>query len=402
MNTNRRNGRATMADEANANSELPLVVKVDEVSSKFNPTSKKSVKAKPRPGLIEAILWCLIFFCTQLFISVSVMIFVLFVFAVQQPDPKQFIEDQVTRFAEANSPDVPAGETPPAAPREFSQALAYGMLAAQFASLCLILLVLPWRMGRDWRTQINLKRPAIVHVLLILLLAPGFMVLSGGIQELLQVVFGIEPSTMNKSLGDTFHSFPWYLTFLAIGLGPGVVEEIWCRGFLGRGLTARYGLFVGVTLTSIMFGLMHGSVTYAIPTAIMGVYLHFVYLTSRSLWISILLHTLNNSVAVFATLSGAMGQLEADPRGIGPVIYLVSFSLVLFASIALWSSRPRLVPIPDSPDTQLLSSDGNLNYPGLSALPHDTGDRLKSGRPSPLALVLTFISFACLMFLLLI
>jgi membrane protease YdiL (CAAX protease family) len=389
-----------MADEANAYSEPPLVVRVDEVYPESDLPLEKPVKARPRPGVIEAIAWCLIFLFMQLFISALVIVFVLFAFAVQQPDPKQFLNDQAKVFAEANSPDIPAGETRPAVPREIGQALAYGMLGAQFASLGLILIVLPWRIGKGWRKQINLKRPAIIHVLLILLLAPGFMLLSGGIQELLQVVFGIEPPTTNKLLGDMFRSFPWYLTFLAIGLGPGVVEEIFCRGFLGRGLTARYGLLVGVTLTSLMFGLMHCSVSYAIPTAIMGVYLHFVYLTSRSLWISILLHTLNNSVAVLATLSGGMAQLEADPQGIGPAIYLLSFSLILFASIALFTSRPRPVVLSESSEEQLKSTDGNLDHPGPSALPHDSGESLKCGKPSPIALVLTFISFASLMYLL--
>jgi hypothetical protein len=219
------------------------------------------------------------------------------------------------------------------------------------------------------------------------------MTLPDGIQQLLQRGFGIEPPSMGKLLGDTFQTFPWFLTFLAVGLGPGVVEEIFCRGFLGRGLTARYGLLLGVTLTSIMFGLMHGSITYAIPTAIMGAYLHFVYLTSRSLWISILLHTLNNSVGVVATLAGSVEQLN-------PVVYLASFSLVLFASIALWTSRPRHLPLPGRSETHLKSTDGNLDYPGISALPHDSGDSLKCGKPSAIALLLTFISFACLMYLL--
>jgi hypothetical protein len=233
---------------------------------------------------------------------------------------------------------------------------------------------------------------------LIVLLTPGFLVLSGSVEELLRY-FGIALPEIDKSLMNTFESCPWFLTFLAIGLGPGMVEEIWCRGFLGRGLTARFGLILGVTLTSIMFGLLHGSLTYAIPTAIMGVYLHFVYLTSRSLWISILLHTLNNTIGVWLLLSGygehvnALGQRDAE------VIYLTSFALVIFGSIALWTSRPRLVPAQVDEFDQ--STEWKGEYPGLTAPPKDDRPQWKSGRVSLIALFFTLISFASLMFILL-
>jgi hypothetical protein len=177
---------------------------------------------------------------------------------------------------------------------------------------------------------------------------------------------------------------------LAVGLGPGVVEEIWCRGFLGRGLTARYGLVLGVILTSIIFGLLHCSLTYAIPTACMGLYLHFVYLTSRSLWISILLHTLNNSAAIVATL------INQDEQSASPVLYFASFSLVLFASIAMWTSRPQLVSDRSGQEVQNGATHSELdNYLGLSSLPHAPVSRMSS-----IALVFTLISFASVMYLL--
>jgi uncharacterized protein len=393
-------GGQKMADEINPEKEIPLVLKVDDATPDLIPPLVTLVKRKPKPGFFEAIGWCLVFLASQALSSVFVIIFAMTVFAIQRPDPSQFVTDQLKGVAEATSTDMPADKRPPAMPDEFDQALAYAMLIAPIASLGVILLVLPWRIGKDWKKRIAIRTPALLHVFLILLLTPGFLLLTSGIEEFLQKVVGITVPSFAKSLNNTFNSFPWFLTFLAIGLGPGVVEEVWCRGFLGRGLTARYGVFFGVTLTSILFGLLHCSLTYAIPTAIMGAYLHFVYLTSRSIWISILLHTLNNSIGILLILTGLDEQLNAEHNGMTGVIYLVSFSLVLFASIAIWTSRARAVPVKRSAEDRLKSTDGSLDYPGLSALPHDSGKELKCGRASPTALIFTLASFALLIFLL--
>jgi len=397
-----------MADEPNPSVEPPLVVKVDESLSNANSPIVAFLQSKLPPRLYRVFLvalfwcvtliWCVIFLATQVSAAALVTAFMMASFTLQAPDATRFIEDQLKGFSDAFSKVAPIGERS-TIPPEFGQSLACGMLGAQLASLGLILIVFPWRIGSDWKRQIGFKRPAILHMLLALLLVPGFMMLSGGIQALLQEV-GISQPAMNEPLNDLFRSFPWSLTFLAVGFGPGFVEEMWCRGFLGRRLSARYGLVIGVTVTSILFGLLHGSLSYAIPTAIMGAYLHFVYLASRSIWVSITLHTLNNGVAILATLTGKAEQLDADPQRLNWVIYLASFSLVLFASISLWTSRFRIVPIQGRPDGSQPISDWKPEYPGISAPTKDSGQELRRGRPSPAAVVFTFLSFAMLAYLL--
>ena len=49
----------------------------------------------------------------------------------------------------------------------------------------------------------------------------------------------------------------WMAILLLGCLLPAVGEELFFRGFLGRGLVARYGLVRGVALTSLAFGLLH-------------------------------------------------------------------------------------------------------------------------------------------------
>src|SRR5262249_3210165 len=158
------------------------------------------------------------------------------------------------------------------------------------------------RVGPDWKRQLGVRRPATLHVFLIVLLLPGFLILPNLVQEVVTRVTGLRQPVSIEALNGVFRQVSWFVTLLAVGLGPGVVEEVWCRGFLGRGLCARYGLVAGVILTSVFFGLLHMDPAYAIVTAMMGAFLYFVYLGARSIWVPILLHTLNNSVAVLASL----------------------------------------------------------------------------------------------------
>jgi hypothetical protein len=142
--------------------------------------------------------------------------------------------------------------------------------------------------------------------------------------------------------------WPMWLAVLVIGVGPGINEELWCRGFLGRGLVARYGFAVGTLLTSLFFGLLHVSPPHVAAAFVMGLMLHFVYLTTRSLWVPILLHFLNNSLSVVLSSKqfqrdGAFDALDQFSKE-NPLPF-VAAAVFLLAAVgwALYQSRARLV-----------------------------------------------------------
>src|SRR5262249_19123287 len=93
----------------------------------------------------------------------------------------------------------------------------------------------------------------------------------------------------------------WF-TLLVVAVGAAVNEELFCRGFLGNGLVGRYGVLVGVVITSVIFGVIHGNVPQGVWACMLGCFLHLAYLATRSLWVPMLLHFLNSAAA---TLVGA-------------------------------------------------------------------------------------------------
>jgi membrane protease YdiL (CAAX protease family) len=380
-----------MADEAsdlNGTNEPPLVLRVGLPAPPRPP--------KPRPGLGEAILWCIVFLFTQLLSTIVTFALVLLLFALTAPSMKEFFQEQFGGFGKAVDVKTPARERP-AMPGAIGQALAYGMLAAQFASLGLILLVMPRRVGPDWCRQIGVRTPAGLHVLLIFLVVPGFLIVPDAMLELTRGITGLQPSDTASSLKSVFRDVPMLVSLLAVSIGPGVVEELWCRGFLGRGLTARYGMKAGVLLTSLLFGLLHVEPALVPTITLMGIYLHFVYLMSRSIWISILLHVLNNGVTLLRTLL-VSGPEQADPAAaeLKPVVYLAAFAVILFGSIAFWTSRAEVVRAgKEGPEWQ-------PEYPGISTPPAGLGGRYRliHAAVSPASVVMTFVSCCALLYLL--
>jgi uncharacterized protein len=126
---------------------------------------------------------------------------------------------------------------------------------------------------------------------------------------------------------------------------------------------------------SFFFGFIHLDPRQGLMAMFMGLWLHFVYLTTRSLWLPMLLHFLNNSFSVATTHYGAFKEL--DDNGAMPA-YLVVASALLMAGIgwALYRSRARLVPEGDG------AGLWEPPYPGVMYPPAGSGTRVAHPRPS--------------------
>ncbi len=357
---------------------------------------------KPRPGFWGAVLWCLLFIAVQTVSAIAVIILVFTVHTIRSDNPKQFVDEQLSGLARATAPTKPDDPPRPPTPNAIGQALAYGMLASQVASLGLILLVVPRAVGPGWKRQLGVRVPGGLHVFLVILVLPAFLILSDGIGELVIRITGLNRPTVNEGIKGTFSTVPVFIGFLAVAFGPGLVEEFWCRGFLGRGLCARYGLLWGVASTSLLFGVLHLDPAHAIIAAFMGLYLHFIYLASRSIWVPVLLHMMNNGMSILLlfipSLQNFEKAIEEDKQGFRAVIEIASLGLIVFASVALWTSRAQLSRNP------ITNVEGDANgwkpeYPGISAPPPESSAKLEYGVVSPAAMFLAVGSFGVLAYL---
>jgi membrane protease YdiL (CAAX protease family) len=264
-------------------------------------------------------------------------------------------------------------------------------------------LVIRLVVGRDWPRVLGLRRPGGFHVLLVLVGFPAFVLLGNGAFVLLRHVLHV-PSFSDlgvpgmEEMVQVFNSWPAAFAVLVVGLGPGVGEELWCRGFLGRGLVGRYGWFAGMLATSFFFGLIHVDPCQGAMAMIMGMWLHFVYLTTRSLWLPMLVHFLNNSLSVLSSRLPVLQQIE-EGREIPLVVYGAAAFLLAAIGYALYQSRSRLAAA-EGGEPALWQPP----YPGVEYPPPNSGTRVVHPRPSAAALaavaagVLVFVGVCVLVF----
>jgi membrane protease YdiL (CAAX protease family) len=216
------------------------------------------------------------------------------------------------------------------------------------------LVVLRFVVGGEWRREIAVRLPSVTHLILVLLSFLPMVLLSNGVYELIKLVvpdvFALvgmrDPMEFALEMAG---SWPLSVAVLLIGVGPALAEELWCRGFLGRGLVGNYGAVAGVFLTSFLFGSIHLVPRQGIAAMFLGLWLHFAYLATRSLLVPMLLHFMNNALAVASLRIPGIATLETPPW---LAVSLYSTGALLFIVVAwtLYRCRARLLPPQGEPD----------------------------------------------------
>lgn len=89
-------------------------------------------------------------------------------------------------------------------------------------------------------------------------------------------------------------------SIFAVCIVAPLVEEVIFRGIILRGFLQRYSDGIAIMLSSMLFAVYHLNL-YQIPVAyILGTFMGWVFVKSRSLWPSIFTHVVYNSLAVWA------------------------------------------------------------------------------------------------------
>lgn len=241
------------------------------------------------------------------------------------------------------------------------------------------------RLGADGFVRLGFRRPTGLQALLIFgLVLPLQLVCV----EFFRVAKMVVPDTgMDQTLSELKQA-PLFALVILVGVLPALWEELLCRGLIGRGLVSRWGLIPGILITSVLFGAMHLNPAHALAVLPLGIVLHYVYLTTRSLWGPMLLHFLNNAMSVVLLKMG-----DADPgsaadgmeaTGISPAMLTISIMVTTALLMLLWQTR-----------TRFLYEDGSEWTPGYPSLEQPpAGFPTKAIQESPRGLLLA-CSTAC-------
>jgi membrane protease YdiL (CAAX protease family) len=324
-----------------------------------------AVLRPPHPNFWWGSLWCLGFFLFLNGTVLAALTVLLVAKALLSPDPGGYVKGLIANGEPTD---------------ELITLLGPSYLFGELASVALAWLVVRLVVGPAWRRCLSVRLPSLTQLLLALAAMPALLTMPSLVHQLAAVVL---PSFNNlEANAALFGSWPLWFSVAVVGVLPGIGEELWCRGFLGRGFVGHYGWLAGVLLTSLWFGVLHVDPPYIVATFAMGVWLHYVYLTTRSLPLSMLLHALNNSLAVVFSKYGEEVKPYLAPTD--HAVVLVAIGLLLAAvAWALFRGRARLVSTVDGGPPSWRPA-----FPGVEAPPALSDTAVARPGPGLLALFL--------------
>lgn len=296
------------------------------------PVEELAVSSPPKPpgpGFRESLAWAVGLLLTQLVVSVLVVVVLVIKHVVETGQLDDF--------------EVLLGNH-----------LGAIIAAAQIGTVIYALLAVAWRMRPRGLQKLGWHFPAVGHALLIALLMLPLNTLCSQLQLWIVQLVPQADGGMEEMLQELAAGPLWYILFV-IAVCPALGEELMFRGLIGRGLIARWGVPVGVVATSILFGLVHLQPAQAIAVIPLGMAMHFVYLTTGSIWAPILLHFLNNGYASillkYAEFSEPSGALALENTSLPPELLTAAAAAVNAIVMLLWQTRVRDENAADSVQT---------------------------------------------------
>jgi membrane protease YdiL (CAAX protease family) len=142
-----------------------------------------------------------------------------------------------------------------------------------------------------------------------------------------------------------------FYVLLVVALTPSLCEEVMFRGYLQRQVERRLGVVWSIVLVGLVFGLFHLRPTEVLPLATLGIYLGFSVWVTGSLWAGVLVHLLNNGLAVLVS-DYLNRRPDLDPIALESISvpwYLALLSALAVAGVATLLLRRREALLREAP-----------------------------------------------------
>jgi len=117
---------------------------------------------------------------------------------------------------------------------------------------------------------------------------------------------------------------------------PAICEEVFFRGVVLNNIVKRTAnIHLAVWLSAILFSAVHGEILGFFSRVVMGAALGYAFVLTKSLWVPIILHFLNNGIIVFAYFSYKKDWIATDPTKMPSVPFWLVIICVI-AGVALF------------------------------------------------------------------
>ena len=253
-----------------------------------------------------------------------------------------------------------------------------------------------FRLGAQPARKLALNGFGLLHGLIMVALLLPISVISGEVYRIVDLKHWqplthafpflgmLDGANSMNSIADLAGRLPLSALLLCLAVAPAIGEEVVCRGLIGRGLIARWGLPLGILGSTLLFAAIHVHPVHAVAVIPLGLCMHVLYVATRSFWAPVCYHFLNNAWACVMMTEGGQADAAAAAAAVGVASWMLAVGSVLCLAYLLWQTRVRY-----------LLEDGTEwtpGYPSLERPPAMLGLHPSRRRPSAVALT---VSLAC-------
>ena len=124
---------------------------------------------------------------------------------------------------------------------------------------------------------------------------------------------------------------PLWVVFITTSIYAAIFEEWLCRGILLRGLLAKMNPVWAIVISALFFSFIHMNPWQGLNTFLLGLLLGYVYYKTGSLWLTMLLHFVNNGTAIVLTMIPSLQSSES----IKDIMSLTTYVVTVVVSIVI-------------------------------------------------------------------
>lgn len=186
------------------------------------------------------------------------------------------------------------------------------------------------------------------------LMATALVLTAGFIIDILGYIMPDMPDWLKNALQGLTGGNIW-INFLCVSIFAPFFEEWLCRGMILRGLlnykkedgTNGIKPVWAIVISAAVFAVIHGNLWQAIPAFIIGLVMGLVYYKTGSLKLTMLMHFVNNTLALAMGQIDSLSDYEYWIEIMGPKWYWLAFAacaILTFLIIRKFLALPNKYP----------------------------------------------------------
>lgn len=137
---------------------------------------------------------------------------------------------------------------------------------------------------------------------------------------------------------------PIWVTLISVSVFAPLFEEWLCRGMILRGLLQKTGPAAAIIVSAAFFAILHMNPWQALPAFILGLLFGYVYYRTGSLKLTMLMHCVNNTMAVVLSKIPSLEEAEGFTEVLSPWAY-VGVLVACMAFVAATCVVLRNIPL---------------------------------------------------------